>query len=148
MLISASLLILSIIGLFSLILGSNFFGQIIEVAVDNTAIVNGSITTYVVEGQEVLFFIDTSVLITAGIVLLATMIVVAGITGVQVVGSGLNPASSKIIIIITSYIGIWGVLSVLAFSLIVSIEIFGLLIYIMLTIAYTIGVAKSIGGND
>lgn len=148
MLITATLLILLVIGLLSLMLGGNFFGQVVSVAVDNTAIVNGSITTYVVEATDVLFFIDTSSLLTAGIALLITLAIVAGITGIQVVGSGLNPESAKIIITLTGFGGLWAVISFLAFNLIISIEIFGSLIYIMLTIGYSIGVVKRISGGS
>jgi len=148
MLISGSLFIITILGLLSLILGGNFFGQIVEVAIDNTAIVNGSITTYVVEGQEVLFAIDTSVLSTAGLALLVTLAIVAGITGIQVLGSGLNTQSARIIILLTGFGGLWAVLSILSFNLIVSIEIFGSLIYIMLTVAYALGVVKKLTGSE
>jgi len=148
MLISATLLILSVIGLFSLVLGGNLFGQVVSVAVDNTAIVNGSTTTFVVEAQDVLFYIDTSALELAGIALLITVLGVALLTGIQVVGSGLNAESAKIVILLTGFAGVWAVLSFLAFNLIVSIELFGTLIYIMLTVAYSIGVVKKISGGN
>lgn len=149
MLITGTLLILIVIVMFSIILGNDFVSGLVEIGVDNTALVNGTITTYVVPTEDILFTIDTTTLIIAGIALLTTIIFIAGITGVQVLGSGLNQSSVRIIILLTGYIGIWTTLSILSFSLINSIEIFGSVIYISLTLGYTIGVIKSIsGGND
>ncbi len=148
MIITITLSILVILTLFSLILGQNFIGATTNVIVDNIALVNGSTTTFFVEGQDVLFQVDTSVLLNAGIALIVAIIVVATITGIQVLGSGLNANSAKIIILITGYIGIWTSLSIVAFNLITSIEIFGSIIYISITIAYSIGVLQNISGGN
>ncbi len=148
MIITITLSILVILTLFSLILGENFIGATTNVIVDNTALVNGSTTTFFVEGQDVLFQIDTAVLLNSGIALIVAIIIVATITGIQVLGSGLNANSAKIIILITGYIGIWTSLSIVAFNLITSIEIFGSIIYISITIAYSIGVLQNISGGS
>ncbi len=148
MIIALTLFILIVLSLFSLLLGENFIGDTLNVLVDNTALVNGSTTTFVVDDVDVLFQIDTSSLLTAGIALIVAVIIVAGITGIQVLGSGLNPESAKIIIVITSYIGLWVSLSFIAFELINSIEIFGSIIYISITIGYSIGVVQKISGSD
>lgn len=148
MLIGISLLIMIVLTFFSIILGESFIGATVNVGIDNTALVNGSTTTYVVASQDILFQIDTSTLIVAGIVLISTIIAVASITGIQVLGSGLNTQSVRVIIIATSYIGLWASLSVLAFNLISQIQVFGALIYIGITIAYSIGVIQKISGGD
>ena len=101
MIIGLTLTILIVLSLFNLILGGTLIGTITTVEVDNTALVNGTITTFIVESQDVLFQIDVSILISAGIALITAVIVVALITGIQFLGSGLNPESAKIIIIIT-----------------------------------------------
>ncbi len=147
MIIGITLGILIVLTLFSLVLGETLIGVSATILVDNTAIVNGSTTTFVVEGLDVVFQIDTTSLITAGIALIVSIIVVAGITGIQVLGSGLNPESAKIIIVITGYIGIWSALSIIAFNLITSIQIFGSIIYITLTLAYSIGVIQKLSGG-
>lgn len=144
MIIGASLGILIVLTLFSLILGENFIGSSINVVVDNTALVNGSITTFEVEGVDVLFQVDTSTLIIAGIALIIAISIVAGITGIQIVASGLSPESVRVIILITGYVGIWSALSIVAFNLIFSIQIFGSIIYISLTLAYSIGVVQKL----
>ena len=148
MLIIVSLSVLIMLVLFSLILGTDLIDSLTSVGIDNTAIINGSSTTYVVSPENIIFQIDTSSLITAGIALLATIIIIATITGIQVVGSGLSPASVRIFIILTGYVGIWTTLSLLAFDLIFSIQVFGSVIYISLTLVYTIGVINKITGSD
>jgi len=148
MLIVLTLAILIVLSIFSLILGNNFISGIANIAIDNDALVDGVSSTFEVIGQNVIFAIDTSSLIIAGIALIITITVVAGIVGINVLGSGLNPQSTKIIIIITAYIGIWSTLSILAFNLINSIEIFGSVIYISLTLTYVIGVIKKLSGSD
>ena len=142
-------MILIVLTLLSLILGENFLSGIVNISVDNEALIDGVPSTFVVSSQDVLFFIDTSNLLSAGIALLITIAIVAGITGITVLGSGLNPQSAKIIIFIPAFGGIWAVLSILASSLIFQIEVFGVIIYISLTIVYSIGVIQQIsGGND
>lgn len=149
MLIGASLFIMLIIIALNLVLGNDFLAGITQVGIDNEAIVDGVSSTFVVDPQSVIFYIDTSSLIIAGIALLATIIGVALITGISVLGSGLNPQSAKIVIILGGWTGIWIMLSSLAFGLILSIQIFGTVIYVMLTIAFVIGVVQSIsGGGD
>lgn len=147
MLIGISLSIILMLVIFSLVLDTEIVGIITEIGVDNTSLVDGVPITYLVESQDLLFSIDTSSLITSGIAIIITIIVVATITGIQVLGSGLSPASVRIFILLTGFVGIWTSLSILAFSLIVSIEIFGGIIYIIITVAYTIGVIQKITGS-
>ncbi len=149
MLIGMSLMVMIVISLLSLVIGNNFVSGLTSIGVDNEALVDGVSNTFEVLEQDILFGIDTSVLIVSAIALLTAVILVAVGTGVSFLASGLNPQSSRIIVIITAYIGIWTALSVLAFNLIIEIEIFGSVIYISLTLVYIIGVAKNMsGGND
>lgn len=148
MIIGLTLAILIVLALFNIIIGGNFIGTTTTVMVDNSALVNGTISTFIVESQDILFQVDVSVLKTAGIALLIAVIAVAFITGIQVLGSGLNAQSAKVIIIITSYIGIWTTLSIITFDLITSIEVFGSVIYISLTLGYAIGVIQKLSGGN
>lgn len=149
MLIGASLIVIIIIVFLNLILGSDFLGAIASLSVDNEAIIDGVPTTFVVEATDVLFSIDTSTIVGAITIISITLIGVALITGISVLSSGLNPQSAKIVILATVYTGLWLLLSVLAYSLIISIEIFGTVIYIGITLAYVVGVIQSVsGGND
>ncbi len=142
--ISIVLLIIMVLIVFSLVLGENFLATFVNIEVNTDAIVDGISSTFVVESETIFFYIDTSDLISAGIVLLSTVILVAIGTGISVLGSGLNPQSSRIIVLLTAYIGLWTSLSILAFSLINSIQVFGYIIYVSLTIAYAIGVIQKI----
>lgn len=147
MLIGLTLMIIIVLVLFSLILGNDFVSGLVNVGIDNEAIVDGNPSTYVVASQDILFTIDTSSLIIAGIALLATIIIISTIAGIQVLGSGLSPSSVRILILLIAFVGLWSVLSILAFNLIFSIEIFGSIIYITLTIGYVIGVIQKISGG-
>lgn len=147
MLIGASLIIMIIIVLFNLILGNDFLGGIAELTVDNEALIDGISTTFVVPAEHILFTIDTSTIIGAITIISITLIAIAGVTGISVLGSGLNPQSARIIILAITYTGIWVLLSTLAFALIISIEVFGSVIYVAITIAYVLGVIQSISGS-
>ena len=148
MIIGATVFILLILIFLNLILGNNFIDTTLEVGLENEAIVNGTSTTFLQETQNLIFYIDTSNLILAGITLLTTIIIAASITGITVLGSGLNPQSSRIIVLLTAYIGLWSTLSILVFSLINSILIFGSIIYIGITLGYAFGVVQKISGSE
>ena len=147
MLIGASLIIMLVIVLLNLILGNDFLGGIASLSVDNEAIIDGVPTTFIVEATDVLFAIDTSTIVGAITIISITLIAVASVVGISVVGSGLNPQSARIVVLAITYTGLWVLLSTLAYSLIVSIEIFGGVIYVTITIAYVIGVIQSISGG-
>ena len=148
MLITLTLMVMVGLSLFSIILGSNYISTAINVEVDNISLINGNTTTFLVEAQEVIFQVDTTSLINAGIALLFGVLIVAGLTGISVLGTGLNPQSAKIIIIITAFIGIWSSLTIIVYPLIIEIAIFGSVIYIGLTLGYAIGVVKIVSGSE
>lgn len=147
MLVIITLMVLVLLSIFSLLLGNGFLANVMNVEIDNIAIIDGDTSTLLVEGVEVIFQIDTTSLITAGISLLITIGVVAGITGISFLGSGLNSESVRIIVLLSAYVGIWITLSLITYSLIVEIQIFGSLIYIGLTIGYAIGVVQKLSGS-
>lgn len=70
------------------------------------------------------------------------MIAVAGVT---VVGSGIKEISVKALGLSAFYYGMWGVFSVLGSRMLNAIPIFGVLLYILLTIVYSLGVIEAIG---
>ena len=148
MLIEISLMIIIILGFFSLIVGDTYISAPINVGIDNEALLNGSITTYIVEQETVLFEIDVSVFIISGIVLLVALGVIAGITGIQILASGLSATSVRVIIMTTAFTGLWIALSAICINLISSIEVFGSVIYIGITIMYAVGVFQKISGGS
>jgi hypothetical protein len=89
-----------------------------------------------------------------GIATLIALTAVAIAVGVTILGSGLSDVTVKTIILITAYVGIWGVLITLSLPLILEIETFGAIIDVVLTIFYVIGVFQAMasstsgGGGD
>jgi len=82
--------------------------------------------------------------LTGALAIIIVLISIAVIVGIQILGSGISEQSVRTIIIIVGYGSIWGFFSVLSLNLIISIEIFGWIIYIILSIIYTIGVMNKI----
>lgn len=146
MLIMGSLFIMLVLTVFSIVLGSGWASSPINLTVDNDAIVNGSSSSFIIEGEDLIFNIDP---LTGAIAIIAVIGVIAIVAGLQILGSGLSDTSIRMGVLATVYTGIWVVLSVLALSLIFSIEVFGAIIYITLTLVYVVGVIqKMAGGND
>lgn len=146
MLVGMTLLILIVLLIFSLIIGEDFVEVSAGVGVDNTVLLNGTLTTYEVPAEDIIFGIDPVI---GGIAIIIAVVAVASIAGVMVLGSGLSPATVRVIIYTTAYSSIWGLLSVLVSGLIKSINVFGSIIYVILTLGYTIGVIQKLsGGNE
>lgn len=78
-----------------------------------------------------------------------TISVIGAIFGIQLFNAGLNSESVKTLIIAISYIGLWGLFSLLSYDLIMSIPVFGAIIWFLLTFVYALGIVKKItGGNE
>lgn len=148
MLIGASLLIIIFIVIFNLVLGGNFTQAITSISIDNEAIIDGVSNTFVIDPSSIIVGIEVGTLLGALGIITAVYIGVAGVTGISVLGSGLSGDNAKLIVVAFGYLSIWLLLSILAYGLIVSIEIFGGIIYVMLTIAYVIGVGQSLAGGN
>lgn len=123
MLIMASLGMLLVIVFFNVILGASF----------------SSYTLNSIYAQTI--GIDS---ITGALAIIIVLISVAVIVGIQVLGSGISEQSVKTIITIVGYASVWGFFSLLSYNLIISIEIFGFIIYLILTIIYMIGVMEKL----
>lgn len=145
MLIAGCLLILVVLSLFSVVLGSSFFGIISELTVDNISIINGSTTTFIVETQEFFINIDPIIGMIDNIILWTS---IALLIGLRAFGTGLSDESVRIASLGIIYTSIWFLLSTLAIPLMFAIELFGALIYTTLTIAYAVGVIQKIAGGS
>lgn len=138
MLIAISLGILIVISLFAIITGSSLK----EIGVENieaTGLVNESSSSYDISDIGATFYIDE---FTGALVIIIAIMIIAVIIGLQIFGSGLSDQSVKILSIGITYYGIWSIFSVLSYELIISIEVIGVLLYIVLTIVFTIGLIK------
>jgi len=67
--------------------------------------------------------------------------VAISLIGIRVVGSGLSEKSVHIIITSILYVSFWGALSFFSLELFASIPIFGVALYILLTVLYALGAA-------
>jgi len=133
----------------SVIFGNEFLGISVSQELISALEVNGTVPEWLnvegLTGGEYLFNID---LIIGAIAIITVIAVISIGVGIQVLGSGLSETSVKMIITALAYMGLWLVLSVLSMPLIFSIEIFGTLIYVGLTLGYVLGVVeKMTGGN-
>ena len=145
MLIGLTLAIMLVVTLLSVITGNSFIGIIVENLVDNSLVVNGSTTSLEIPIDDFIFGLDP---LTGGLVLITTLAVFGALITITVLGSGMSDNGSRILMVSFFYGGIWGILSIVSYPLINSIEIFGGLLYLMLTMLYAIGViSKYFGGG-
>ena len=140
LLIMLPLLVLLFLTIFSIIFGATFISVSLDTFVSNNIIINGTTTTIDLSG-DIYFNIDPLIGATIWII---GIIIMAGIISIKVVGSGLGPEGVRVILIGTAYGTVWILLSVYASPLITQIEIVGWLIYISFTIAYALGVIRSL----
>lgn len=91
----------------------------------------------VVAGQESTFGIDS---LEGAIGIIIIIILIGALIGINIMGSGLNDQSVKLIMIVLFYVGLWLIFSLLSFPLFYNIALFGLLLYIVLTILFIIGI--------
>ncbi len=144
MIIGLCLGVLLLITIFSVITGNVFTSYSDVIGVDGTVLVNGTATDFIVSDQTIIFQVDGLIGAMVMIVVLATLIAVIGL---RVLASGLSETSVKTLRTSIAYGGLWGVLSVLSYGLIVSIQTFGSIIYVVLTLLFVIGVFIKLGDN-
>lgn len=142
-LIMGSLLIMFILVILTVILGGTYLTTTDTIIIDSEALIDGETATF--EATTGIFTIGIDSL--EGLVIILTaVIVIASLVGIQVLGSGLSDSAVRTVTIVSVYAELWLILSLMVNSLVWSIEIFGTLIYILLTIIYSIGVIQKITG--
>lgn len=105
-------------------------------------VLGASFTSYTASGgYGVPIGIDA---ITGALAIIIALVAIAAVVGIQVLGSGISEQSVKTIITVVGYASIWGIFSILSINLINAIEIFGHIIYLVLTIIYAIGVMNKL----
>lgn len=143
-LVNISLIPLLLLTFIAVIFGSEFASTSIEYEISTWLKLNNSITQAKIEGLSESINIDS---LTGAIAIIITLAMATSVIGLKVLGSGLSDASVRTLIIAITYTSIWSILSLLAFPLFASIEFFGLLLYISLTIFFVIGVIEKISGG-
>ena len=144
MIVGITLTIMLLLTILSIVFGQNFGSGIVDSTTEGATLINGTSTTVVLGKGDVLFSIDS---IEGAIPIMAIMLVVVILLGITALATGLSPQTVKIGTFLIFYIGFWVLLSVNAEPLIRSIEIFGGLLYVVLTIGYTIGVFQNLSGG-
>lgn len=82
------------------------------------------------------------------IILITGLLILAGVVGIRILGSGISDISVGTIILGTSYLAIWGVFSVLSLDLVVAGgDLIMPIAYFVLTAIYCVGIVGQIGGN-
>jgi len=141
-LIMSTLTIMFVLVVFNIILGGGYItSEPTTMIIDTNILIDGVSSTYEAESDAYIFEISE---LEGMIILLTTITTIATFTGIQVLGSGLSDSSVHTLVIVAIFSGIWIILSVLVAPLVWSIEIFGTLIYVLLTIAYAIGVVQKV----
>jgi len=91
--------------------------------------------------------LDLSFGMTSGLVAIIISAIALGLIGLKVLGSGLNPTSVKIIWNGIVFYGLWLIFSVMSYNAIVSIPIFGVILWFLITFVYSLGVFGKMGSG-
>jgi len=137
-----SITFLSVLG------GAEFIGIPLDSSFFDYLLINGSEYSEWIKIDDLGISGSFNIDVIAGAIAIIIVIAVIGIgIGINVLGSGLSETTVKLIITAISYTGLWALLSVLASPLLFEIEVFGGVIYIALTLGYTIGVVNKMTGG-
>lgn len=144
--VALCLVILSVLSVFSVILGGTWTGTPVEFVIDNTAIINGTVSEFSFETTGMFFGIDP---ISGAIATIIGFVTVAALVGAQIFGSGLSDSNARALMYMIIYSSLWTMLSILSAPLIFSVPVFGAVLYVGLTIAYAVGgIQNVIRGGD
>lgn len=144
-LVNLALIPLLVLTFIAIIFGSDFVSVTIEQEAISTWLkLNNTLTESRIEQMNTVVNIDA---LTGAIAIIIALAMVTSVIGLRILGSGLSDESVRTLTIAIIYTGIWTLLSVLAYPLFASIELFGVLIYVALTIVFVIGVIEKIAGG-
>lgn len=140
-LIFGTLMVMLLLTILSIVSGNSFTSYVVNESYSSN--VNGTTTDYTISNEG--FGLDAY----AGAIGWLVVIVAIGVAcGIMILGSGLSETSQSLLWNAIFYGAIWGIVSILPAPMIFSVEVFGGLIYITLTIIYVVGVIMTIGGTD
>ena len=106
---------------------------------------NGTSTEIQTSGTNVSFDLNV---VTGFIALIIGVVILGTVIGITFVGSGISERAQKIIFNSVVCFGFWGIFSALTLTLIMLIPIFGLILWLAMTIVYTFGFFKQIDGGQ
>jgi len=138
MLIFLSLTCLILISVFAMITGSSIKTIGLE-GITSGGNINQTQTTYDITNLGQTFYIDEFV---GAMVIIIAVISICVIVGLRIFNTGLSEQSVKMITLGITYISIWSIFSTLSYDLIITIEVIGSLLYILLTVIYILGIVQ------
>jgi len=106
---------------------------------------NGTSTEIQTSGTNVSFDLNV---VTGFIALIIGVVILGTVIGITFVGSGISERAQKIIFNSVVCFGFWGIFSALTLTLIMLIPIFGLILWLAMTMVYTFGFFKQIDGGQ
>lgn len=135
-LILVNLSILLFLSLLSIISGNNFLANSYVESIEYNQMLNGTISTLGYDDLTGSFSLDPLI---QAIIWIAVIGGIAIASSITVVGTGLSSAGTKWIVGTTFFVSIWVMFSTLPLPLINDIGIIGSLIYLLMTMIYSIG---------
>ena len=133
------LLVLTLLNVFA---GGGFIGNSTTMTADYTVLINGTGQTVNYEDQTIALGLGE---LEGAIAWFLIIAVVVALLCFQIIGTGVGEIGQRTIRTTIIYTGLWSVLSVTSWALIMSIASFGWLIWLTLTIIYAIGVFQKMG---
>lgn len=119
-------------------------GENQSVTASGEIIENGTSTSIQVGNAEMAFDLNTTGYFIA---LIIGVGILAGVLGINFLGSGLSERAQRIIFNSIICYGFWGIFSALILTLLMAIPVFGLILWVVMTMVYTFGFFKRIEGN-
>jgi hypothetical protein len=108
----------------------------------SSSTVNNNPQNMTISGSSLPFGLDLN---TGVIAVLITAVAIGTVSGILVLGSGVNTVSTMIVFKSSLFFMIWALFSITGLAMLIAIPLFGWVIYLFLTLIYSIGVAQQIG---
>ncbi len=135
------IIILLFITFLSIITGNNFITTTIDASYSFEQIVNGT-TSDIAQEYVSILQLDAVYDALGWIGIIGAIAVGSGIT---ILACGLNEVATHWLVYLTFFTSLWIILTILPYPLIIGIQFFGVVIYLIMTIIYAISVILWIG---
>jgi hypothetical protein len=129
----------------TIVLGTPSISSGIDLSYNGTSTVDSQTGNQTINGTPAQYQSDSTTasfsinMIGGLLALIIGLTAVAVVAGIRVLGSGLSEKSVTIIYNSTVYYGLWGIFSALSIVLFSALPLFGMLLWLGLTLCYSIG---------
>lgn len=137
MLLGIPLFIMVFLAIFSVVAGSDWGQDLIDYGTNSYAEAPDGSGTFSTGSESTLFGMDA---LSGTLLIIIIAITIVAVIGLRIFDSGLSEHSIKVISTGLLYGGIWLSLSVLGYGMLNAIPVFGSILWVVLTLMYTIGV--------